>query len=187
MGYVPDKRVPKTKEEAKRARAERQAARRSERRQEQIDAYLAEHKVPPFCQCGCGIRVTFDAKGNPNSYINAAHWQKRNRQAHSEAIQAMRLENGVSRSKFADALREIKEREGMTWATLAAKAGLSESHLYSIIYDKGRRGYKTVTRELATDVLTRLANLPAPPSTYQRRLMEQKKKATQETRSKLAI
>jgi len=77
-----------------------------------------------------------------------------------------RRSDNIDIVKFRKVLRDYKATHKMTWLRLAVKAGLSEKHLESIMYSRAK---KTVEREFATGVLRRLAELPAEPSTHQRK------------------
>jgi len=75
---------------------------------------------------------------------------------------------------------DLKHRTGKTWVQIAEDGGLSLTHLHSLLYSKTK---KNVGKRWTTDFMRRLAGLPAPASTHQKRMLREGNVAMRETES----
>lgn len=178
------KREVLTDEQRRERRREREMRKAEQRKQE----YLAKHGVTPLCACGCGVRVGFSAKGEPNKYAGRGHQTRNLRLDYSKMAteqRAKQREEGgyIPLDDFIEAVRGLKEKKQMTWKELAEKGGISREHLGTLIYKK--TSAKSVSREWATNFFRRLADLPAPLSGRQERLVREMKEAVRETESRI--
>lgn len=121
---------------------------------------------PPVCRCGCGEPVRFNANSGMTQYVNRAHqlWDKN----YSEmAVLGPAAKDSIPIEEFRRAVRNLKERKGLTYAELAEQGGQQPGWLSTYMYDKR---YKSIGREAATSFFRRLAGLPEGASQYQGRL-----------------
>lgn len=181
---VPEKRIPDSREERLNKKRDKDMRRRERNMQE----YLSVHGVPPLCECGCGVRVNFGAKGTPNRFAGPGHQSRLNPEQRSQMFAEKRAEyrersGAIPIEDFVAAVRQLKEKEGLTWEELAERSGTSRGHLLNLIYNKNE--VKSVGREWGTNFFKRLAGMPAPPSKYQLSKIKAKNKALRETESKI--
>jgi len=129
-------------------------------KQRRIAEYLEEHGQPPLCECGCGKTVNFGGNGRPNKYING-------HKINFDDMLDIQYENHyIPLERLRDALNKVRQENDWTVKELAERAGISYSHMRSILYDKKqfrRYGFEAVWVE---NLFKRIKGLPAPPTSY---------------------
>lgn len=137
-----------------------------------IERWHAEHGPDlPFCLCGCGQKVTFDSQGIMPRYIFGHHMGETERAELATKMREMhagQIEDGtrIQIDKFRAACYKIKEEKGWTWKVMAFEGGISENHLHHLIHSKKPL---SVRYDWAWAFFRRIAGLPAPASTFQKR------------------
>jgi len=127
----------------------------------------------PTCECGCGTVVGWARKtGSParfvkNHYYHTAECAETSAKTLRE-YHLHKFEDGdfIEIKKLRKAIRQIKANKGWTWKELADHGGLSFGHLRSMMSDKR---VVSVRHDLAWGFFRRIAELPAPASTFQKR------------------
>ena len=129
-------------------------------KERRIAEYIEKHGSAPLCECGCGQNVNFDCIGKPNKYIIG----------HMIDLQKMLdtkfANHYIPAERVRDDLYKIRVERGWTVKVLAEHAGLSLSHMRTVLYDKKQFDKYGFEVQWVENMFRRLNDLPAPPTTY---------------------
>lgn len=148
-----EKYASETPEQAKKRR-EKNAQARKRWADKKIKKYLDEHGATPLCECGCGEHVLFSDKGNVQRYLNGHYGFK--------AANEIRWSSDkyVPAEKFREVLRRIMSDRKLSLKQLADSAGIAESTLHSMLYDKKRYSKKGFSKKRCEYILRRIYGMP---------------------------
>jgi hypothetical protein len=148
-----EKYATETPEQAQ-ARRERNAKARKKWADSKIKKYLEEHGQTPLCECGCGEHVRFSDKGDVQRYLNGHYG--------FNAANEVRWspDKYVPAEKFREVLRRIMNEKGLSLKQLAETAGIAESTLHSMLYDKKRYSKKGFSKTRCEYILRRIYGMP---------------------------
>lgn len=138
------------------------------RREKKIQTYIAKFGHP-LCACGCGEKVRFNKNCKPNKFIN--NHVNTNREM---VMNRLQTEDRIPAEKVRNVFLDLRAKKGMTLQEFAEKAGVSTSVIRKILHTPGPvSGYR---RDMIEEMLKRLSGIPMPPSEYQLKQMEKKKR-----------
>ncbi|MGW8179287.1 MAG: hypothetical protein ACWGQW_11080 [bacterium] len=101
---------------------------------------LLEAGELPTCECGCGEYVKLDSNSKPRRFLRGHH---------------DRWDDVIDRERIRAFLTGYKEERDVAWSEVARRAGISLSHLNSIMWDKRDRG---ISQDLARQIVSSLHN-----------------------------
>lgn len=144
------------------AAAEKQRQRESmaRTRERRVAEYLAEHGNPPVCECGCGEYVNFTYVGKPNRYVIGHKIDI------DKMLDSQYKNNYIPVKRVREALQKIKAERGWTIKELAEHAGVSNSHMKTILYDNTKYRKYGFEAQWVENMFRRLQGMSAPPTTY---------------------
>lgn len=156
---VNQRRMERMKQETPEQEAKRKASNAQARRryaQRKKDAYLAQHGQLPLCECGCGERVKFTDKGDPQRYVfGHLGFSKANEIRWSP-------DKYIPIEKVRDVLHRIKADRNWSIAELARVAQMPVPTLKTILYDRRKYVARGFPKSRCEVILRRIYNVPAP-------------------------
>jgi hypothetical protein len=126
---------------------------------------------PPPCRCGCGEPVRFGQR-QQNIYLNPAHSQW-DRVGVKGVVRGHVHGEVIETAAFRAAVEKIRATKQMSIRQIAIQAGWSPGRLRGTLYSRNQYMLKSTARHF----FARLAGIPAPPTPWELRQLEEMRQA----------